>query len=97
MICRYGGEEILISLPGADEKTGMQAAEKIRQKIEAYHFPKGSKITVSIGGVTSDKTTKTATDLIELADSALYKVKEKRNQCAWSGEPPLAKSHTQLL
>ena len=83
IVCRYGGEEFMIVLPGADEKTGIQIADRIRENIENYVFRQSSKITISIGGATSGKAMKEAADLIEQADTALYNAKKERNKCSW--------------
>ncbi|MDP4152254.1 MAG: GGDEF domain-containing protein [Bacillota bacterium] len=88
IVCRYGGEEFLIILPGIDEKMGSVIAENIRQNIENYKFYDGKKriktnVTVSIGGSTADRKTRNEIDLIEQADMALYLAKEERNKSAW--------------
>ena len=88
IVCRYGGEEILIFLPGIDEDKGMQIAEKIRQDIGSCDFQNGKmksavSVTVSIGGTTAGSGTLNERDLIEQADVALYKAKEKRNSTVW--------------
>lgn len=88
IICRYGGEEILIILPGIDRCKGHLIAENIRKNIESFDFHNGKikasvKVTVSIGGATAEKSTKNEFDLIEQADTALYKAKEKRNNTFW--------------
>lgn len=89
IVCRYGGEEILIILPGIDQSKGMLIAEQIRQNIEAFNFHNGKmksgvRVTVSIGGATAGTKTKNEFELIELADTALYKAKEKKNNIFWS-------------
>lgn len=96
IVCRYGGEEILIILPEVEQREGTLTAEKIRQAIEAFEFnytdtKLGAKVTVSIGGATALNNTKNAFELIEMADAALYKAKEKRNDVFWfsPGETPL--------
>ena len=77
-ICaRYGGEEIVILLPGADSEIAMNIAEKMRMKIEGAkllgtHRP----LTISIGVSTSPDHSSWANDLIEKADQALYFAKE---------------------
>jgi len=88
IVCRYGGEEILIVLPGIDQNKGISIAEKIRQDIEAFDFHYGKmesavRVTVSIGGATTGNYTQNERDLIEQADAALYKAKEKRNNIFW--------------
>ncbi len=88
IVCRYGGEEILIVLPGIDQNKGISIAEKIRQDIEAFDFHYGKmesavRVTVSIGGATAGNNTQNERDLIEQADAALYKAKEKRNNIFW--------------
>lgn len=88
IVCRYGGEEILIFLPGIDQKKGILIAEKIRRNIESCDFHSGkmksaASVTVSIGGCTSGRLMQNEHDLIEQADAALYKAKEKRNSIFW--------------
>lgn len=88
IVCRYGGEEILIILSGIGQSEGILIAEKIRQNIEAFDFHNGKmksgvRVTVSIGGATAGSNTKNEFELIELADAALYKAKEKRNDVFW--------------
>jgi len=88
IVCRYGGEEFLIVLIGIDQSNGLLIAEKIRKNIESHNFQEGKlksvgKVTVSIGGVTSGNNTHNEMDLIEQADTALYKAKEERNKSSW--------------
>ncbi len=79
---RYGGEEIIILLPGAGEEEGLEVAEKLRKKIEnarllGLHNP----LTISLGSAAYPKHSSWAKDLIEKADQALYHAKENgRNQ-----------------
>lgn len=88
ILCRYGGEEILVVLPGSDEEKGMEVAENIRVNIEKYIFyyenmqPVG-KVTISIGGATADYDTEDEFELIKKADYALYESKKLRNKCSW--------------
>ena len=87
ILCRYGGEEFLLVLPGVDQTNGLLIAEKIRKNIEEYDFSKDmpypGKVTVSIGGATAGRKTQNETDLVEQADLALYKAKEVRNKSVW--------------
>jgi len=78
---RWGGEEFVVLLPATDSDGALKVAEKIRAAIENSIVPcdddKGKKITVSIGA-SSRIPSKDAliSELINKADSALYKAKE---------------------
>lgn len=71
---RFGGEEFLIVLPGAD-MTGAQAcAERVRAKTEAAAFPDVPRVTVTVGvAVYAGKEPVSA--LLARADKALYEGK----------------------
>ncbi len=76
---RYGGEEFLIVLPGADENNAMIVCERILQRVQAEPVIfKGISIqcTVSIGLATWSGR-EDADKLIEASDKALYTAKEK--------------------
>jgi diguanylate cyclase (GGDEF)-like protein len=46
--CRIGGEEFALLLPGADEASAAEVAERVRRSVEDRHGPFG-QITVSLG------------------------------------------------
>jgi diguanylate cyclase (GGDEF)-like protein len=81
---RYGGEEIVLILPGTQKFNAMILAERIRHKIEFMDLSfEGERIQVTVtGGVsTFPQDTHIATELIECADRALYRAKNQgRNQ-----------------
>lgn len=75
---RYGGEEFLILLPGAGAGDAEVVAERIRHRVqEMPMLVSGTQIglTVSLGVSTLDKDVLSPDDLIERADSALYRSK----------------------
>lgn len=73
---RWGGEEIVVSLLGADEKNALAKAEEIRTKVEALTFPRTSNLQVTISaGVASSEKEETVSKLIKRADQALYSAK----------------------
>ena len=76
-ISRWGGEEIVASLVGANEKDAVGKAEKIRQELESMSFPeaKDLKLTISAGVAASEKGM-TLSELVKRADKALYDAKE---------------------
>lgn len=86
---RYGGEEFILCLPGADTRRGIVIAERIRERLEAEEialpFGEGSiRISASFGVATllsSDEDT--LDSFIKRADEALYRAKaEGRNRVA---------------
>ena len=82
--CRYGGEEMIIVLPGLTQEKAMALADNLRLQIAALVLD-GLQVTVSIGVAGCPPHTVTDADaLVKLADEALYAAKENgRNQvCA---------------
>ena len=84
---RYGGEEFVICLPGADISQSGSVAERMRSKVEEMKIilPDGSqsiRITASFGTTAFLMNSKEKADsLIKRADNALYKAKnEGRNR-----------------
>lgn len=82
--CRFGGEEFVVMMPGADLEAARVAAERVREAVEREKFliPGGEaiEITVSIG-VAGYEHADTADRLLKRADEALYAAKSGgRNQ-----------------
>lgn len=87
-ICRYGGEELAIILPAAEKNEALLIAERIRTDIEKQTFlheeiMPGKNISVSIGISSFPQDGTTPSELISIADKALYKAKHKgkNNTC----------------
>lgn len=82
---RYGGEEFVVLLPNTSLDGAMHIAEIIRTNIEKMGIPHkksptGQVVTISLGVATSEGTA-SHEELVQQADTALYKAKEKgRNQ-----------------
>lgn len=80
-VVRYGGEEFIAVLPGANPEMGKTAAQRILRNIEALDIPHGhseiaSHITLSIGLISTIPTAKDNMQLyIDRADAALYQSK----------------------
>lgn len=89
-VCRYGGEEFTIIMPGLKKSEAIMIAEKLRALIENSHFSgEGQepccKLTVSIGVASYPEDATQPDILLQLADSAMYKAKSQgRNQVAAS-------------
>lgn len=109
---RFGGEEFAAFLLDADCAQGIVAAERVRSSVEEHYFSsarRGStadtsaplRITISVGVAAFPDDARDPIQLIELADTALYRAKNAgRNRvCSYCdpqldahiiGEPPPA-------
>ncbi len=86
LCCRYGGEEFTVLLEDTAGEAALQLAERLRQAIEALRLVyEGRPIPLTLSaGVAAfpDLHIKTASELLLLADEALYEAKERgRNRC----------------
>ena len=83
VVGRYGGEEFILVLPGASMHSALRTAERLKELVIAEAIPHeksaiGGIITVSQGVVSVMPDAElTPTDLIKLADKALYRSKHK--------------------
>jgi len=79
LLIRYGGEEFLVLLVDADEKTALRVAERIRSDMEAYKFntPEGPLAkTLSLGLSMYPSDDEDFWRSVKFADVALYQAKE---------------------
>ncbi|MBI4335543.1 MAG: sensor domain-containing diguanylate cyclase [Candidatus Omnitrophica bacterium] len=78
LLCRYGGEEFSALLPETDKAAAFLVAERLRSAVEKRDlkvYDEVLRTTISIGVCTYPDDAKTITELIELADKALYGAK----------------------
>lgn len=80
LVYRYGGEEFVVMLKAVNEHNAMMAFYRLRQNIDKHKFPQVGNVTISIGFVEL-MNQQSASDVIGMADEALYFAKENgRNQ-----------------
>ncbi|CCG87989.1 sensor domain-containing diguanylate cyclase [Erwinia piriflorinigrans] len=82
IICRNGGEEFLMILPGAERDIALMIAERVRVHIDQIHLEAVGHVTVSIGisfWAPDDETTMHQT--FGQADDALYRAKNAGRNC----------------
>jgi len=86
-VFRYGGDEFIAVLSGADLATAEVVAERIRKSVEkrAFLMREGLDVhfTVSIGIAIFPIHAKTKKTVIEMADHAMYAAKRKTRNCVF--------------
>ncbi|WP_045227100.1 diguanylate cyclase [Methyloterricola oryzae] len=91
VVCRLGGEEFIVIAPGADEDVAHALAERLREAIESNPMDGddvAKPITASIGVATAGTRVANPSDLVHLADLALYEAKlDGRNRTRLNGYP----------
>ncbi len=95
IVCRYGGDEISIVLPGASLEETFERAEQLREAVRRLSVRHQSislgRITMSFGVASYPQHGDTARDLLQAADTALYRSKRAgrdRTETLVEGEKP---------
>jgi two-component system chemotaxis family response regulator WspR len=87
LAARYGGEEFAVLLFGTDLADALELAEAARRGVESLQIPHsgsapGGVVTVSIGVASvAPRADAEGTQLLHLADKALYRAKRKGRNC----------------
>jgi len=84
VVSRYGGEELLVILPGCGLDDAMLKAEMLRARIESLSETHNLPISASFGVASVPETSATRGDLIPMADNALYSAKQAGKNCVRS-------------
>jgi diguanylate cyclase (GGDEF)-like protein len=82
LMFRYGGEEFVLLLPGADLEEAQRTAERLRLIVSEQRFllegaPHPLRVSVSIGGAVYPDQSRTKTGIFNAADQALYRAKHE--------------------
>jgi diguanylate cyclase (GGDEF)-like protein len=79
--CRYGGEEFIILLPDAPLTATARRAEELREEVRRlqvdHHGRRLGSLSVSLGVAVFPDHGRTAEELLQSADAALYRAKEE--------------------
>ncbi|MBI5965984.1 MAG: diguanylate cyclase [Chloroflexi bacterium] len=95
IICRYGGEEFLLILPGATKAAAMKRARELKRScagIRILQEGKRPKVTLSFGVATFPIHGQEAGELIIKADKAMYRSKDlgRNRVTAWDEKGALS-------
>lgn len=87
---RFGGDEYIAAVPGADTERTAGIGEEIRSAIAAHRFEREGKplaVGISVGVASFPESAADAEALFRVADEALYRAKrEGKNRVARSGK-----------
>lgn len=81
VVCRYGGEELVAILPDCALDDALEKAEILRQRIESLSASHECEISASLGVAAVPETATSATDIVPIADAALYAAKKAGKNC----------------
>ncbi|WP_188192247.1 GGDEF domain-containing protein [Nonomuraea sp. SYSU D8015] len=93
VVGRFGGEEFVVLLPGADVREARQVAERLRTRIGHMAIPADDtmiRVTISAGVALMSVHGDDLIDLLAAADLALYRAKElgRDRVCIPAVQPP---------
>ncbi len=94
LVCRFGGEEFAVVLPGTSRAGALRVAETIHARVAAMTLSQagsGPAVTVSIGlATTGAGELVPESELLKLADQAVYEAKARgrnRTECGNASSP----------
>ncbi|OQW76052.1 MAG: hypothetical protein BVN35_07025 [Proteobacteria bacterium ST_bin11] len=86
LVARFGGEEFVLILPATEAENAVYFAEKLREALESASWSDRA-LTVSMGIASLSPTITNTSDLLKLADQALYSSKNNgRNRVTHANE-----------
>ena len=81
LVCRYGGEEFTVLLPGTTIDEAELKAERCRLAIKSLKFKEGLRVTASLGVSARCQHPESPQEMLDQADKCLYVAKRNgRNQ-----------------
>jgi diguanylate cyclase (GGDEF)-like protein len=86
VVSRYGGEELLVILPACPIEDALLKAEVLRSRIESLSEIHGAAVSASFGVASVPQTSLGKSDLIPMADAALYQAKQAGRNCVRTAE-----------
>ena len=92
VVARFGGDEFALVLPDTGGEGAFAVGERIRERIAAHPFLAGDglnlHLTVSVGVATLPDAAASAEELMQAADTAMYRVKDLGKNGIQAATPP---------
>ena len=85
VVSRYGGEELMVILPACPLEDALLKAETLRGRVESLTEAHGAPVSASFG-VACVPRTSSKTDVVAMADAALYAAKQAGRNCVRAAE-----------
>ena len=80
VVARFGGDEFALVLPDTGGEGAFAVGERVRERIAAHRFLAGDgldiRLTASVGVATLPDVAASAEELMQAADTAMYRVKD---------------------
>jgi diguanylate cyclase (GGDEF)-like protein len=86
VVCRYGGEELMVILPDCGMEDARIKAEALRRRVEGLSDVHDAPVSISIGIASIPETSTSAVDVVAMADAALYEAKRAGKNCVVNAE-----------
>jgi diguanylate cyclase len=86
VVCRYGGEELMVIMPDCSVEDARLKAESLRLRIEGLSEVHEVAVSASIGIAAVPETSTSQADLVAMADAALYTAKSNGRNCVVCAE-----------
>ncbi|WP_298966866.1 sensor domain-containing diguanylate cyclase [uncultured Methylobacterium sp.] len=100
LVCRIGGEEFVVLLPGTDATGALSVADRVHEAVARIALAGAGigagSVTVSIGAAAAAQA-RDAADLLRLADEALYAAKNGGRNQTRSAAAPAATAALRLV
>jgi diguanylate cyclase (GGDEF)-like protein len=96
VVSRYGGEELMVILPGCTLEGAQIKAEALRTRVEGLSEAHGVPISASFGVASVPETSTSQADVVPMADQALYAAKQGGKNCVRLAERRAGRDDSQL-